>query len=185
MINDVMLEADERMKKTIEALKKEFATLRAGRATPALLDKIQLDYYGAMTPINQMAKISAPEPRLLVIEPWDKSVVSDIERAILKSELGLTPNNDGNIIRIAIPQLTQERRTELVKVTKKKAEETRVGIRNIRRDANEQLKDFAKEGDISEDDNKRGQDEVQKMTDKFIGEVDHLLDGKEKEIMEV
>lgn len=185
MINDVINEADERMKKTIEALKKEFGSLRAGRATPALLDKVLVDYYGAMTPINQMAKISAPEPRLLVIEPWDKTAVSDIERAILKSELGLTPNNDGTIIRIAIPQLTEERRNELVKVAKKKAEETRVGIRNIRRDANEQLKDFAKSGDISEDDTKRGQEAVQKMTDKFIAEVDILLNHKEQEIIEV
>ena len=185
MINEIRQESEDRMKKAVEALKKEYVTLRAGRATPALLDKVLVDYYGAMTPINQMAKISTPEPRLLTIEPWDKNVISDIERAILKSELGLTPNNDGNIIRIAIPQLTQERRTELVKVIKKKAEEARVAIRNIRRDANDQLKDFAKEGSISEDENKRGQEEIQKMTDKYIADVDQLLDHKEKEIMEV
>lgn len=185
MINDVINDAIDRMKKTIEALKKEYGTLRAGRATPSLLDKVMVDYYGAMTPINQMAKLATPEPRLLVIEPWDKSVLADIERAISKSDLGLTPNNDGTIIRIAIPQLTQERRAELVKVSKKKAEETRVAIRNIRRDANDQLKDFTKEGDISEDDNKRGQEEIQKLTDKYIAEVEQTLDNKEKEIMEV
>ncbi len=185
MVKDIINEAEDRMKKAIEALKKEFATLRTGRATPALLDKIQVDYYGVPTPINQMAKIATPEPRMLVIEPWDKGVLSAIEKAIMKSDLGLTPNSDGNIIRLNIPQLTQERRTELVKVCKKKAEEDRVAIRNIRRDANEQLKDFEKSGDISEDDNKRGQEEIQKLTDKYVKEVDHLLEVKEQEIMEV
>jgi len=185
VIKEVVSEAEERMKKAIEVLRKDFASLRAGRATPALLDKILVDYYGVPTPINQMANISVPEPRLLVIQPWDKSVISSIEKAIQKSDLGLTPNNDGTVIRLAIPQLTQERRNELVKVVKKKAEEARVAIRNVRRDANDQLKDFEKEHEISEDDSKRGQEEVQKLTDKCIKEVDQVLSHKEEEIMEV
>lgn len=185
MIKEIISEAEERMKKAIDVLRKDFASLRAGRATPALLDKILVDYYGVPTPINQMANISVPEPRLLVIQPWDKGVISTIEKAILKSDLGLTPNSDGNVIRLSIPQLTQERRTELVKVCKKKAEEARVAIRNIRRDANDQLKDFEKEGEISEDDTRRGQDEVQKLTDKCVKDVDQVLERKEQEIMEV
>jgi len=185
VIKEIISEAEERMKKAIDVLRKDFASLRAGRATPALLDKILVDYYGVPTPINQMANISVPEPRLLVIQPWDKGVISTIEKAILKSDLGLTPNSDGNVIRLSIPQLTQERRTELVKVCKKKAEEARVAIRNIRRDANDQLKDFEKEGEISEDDTRRGQDEVQKLTDKCVKDVDQVLERKEQEIMEV
>jgi len=185
VIKEVLQEADDRMQKALAALKKEYATLRAGRATPALLDKVQVEYYGVPTPVNQVANISAPEPRLLVIQPWDKSVIPDVERAILKSDLGLTPSSDGTVIRIAIPQLTQERRNELVKVIKKKAEEARVVVRNIRRDANDQLKDLEKDGEISEDDNRRGQEEVQKLTDKMIKEIDHVADNKEKEIMEV
>ncbi|KNZ71233.1 ribosome recycling factor [Thermincola ferriacetica] len=185
MVKDIINEAEDRMKKAVEALRKDLATLRTGRATPALLEKIQVDYYGVPTPINQMAKVSAPEPRLLVIQPWDKSVLGEIEKAIMKSDLGLTPNNDGTVIRLNIPQLTQERRAELVKICKKKAEDGRVAIRNIRRDANDQLKEFEKSGDISEDDNRRGQEEIQKLTDKYIKEVDQLLEHKEQEIMEV
>ncbi|MFZ5898263.1 MAG: ribosome recycling factor [Bacillota bacterium] len=173
------------MQKTVEILKKDFASLRAGRATPALLDKITVDYYGTPTPINQLASVSVPEPRLLVIQPWDKSAIGAIERAILKSDLGITPANDGNVIRLTVPQLTQERRQELVKVIKKRAEEGRVAIRNLRRDVLEQLKAKQKNGEISEDDLKRSQDEVQKLTDKYIKEVDSLLAAKEKEIMEV
>lgn len=185
MIKEVISEANDRMNKAVDALKKDYSTLRAGRATPALLDKIQVDYYGAPTPISQMANIAVPEPRLLTIQPWDKSVLADIERAILKSDLGLTPNNDGTVIRLNIPQLTQERRNELVKVVKKKAEECRVAIRNVRRDANDQMKLLKKEGEISEDDERRAEDEVQKMTDKHIKDADHILEVKEAEIMEV
>lgn len=185
MIKEVVRESEEKMQKTIEVLRKDYASQRAGRATPALLDKIQVDYYGAATPINQLANVSVPEPRMLVIQPWDKSSIAAVEKAILKSDLGLTPNNDGVVIRLAIPQLTQERRTELVKVIKKKAEETRVAIRNIRRDANDHLKAMEKKTEISEDDNKRGQEDIQKLTDKWIKEVDLVMDRKEAEIMEV
>lgn len=185
MMQEVINEANDRMNKAIEVLKKDYATLRAGRATPALLDKIVVDYYGAPTPINQMAKIAVPEPRSLTIQPWDKSALADIERAILKSDLGLTPNNDGSVIRLNIPQLTQERRNELVKVVKKKAEDCRVAVRNVRRDANDQLKMLKKEGEISEDEERRAEDEIQKMTDKHIKDIDHVMEVKEAEIMEV
>lgn len=185
MIYELIQEAEEKMTRTVEVLKKDLASLRAGRATPALLDKIQADYYGTPTPINQMANITVPEPRLLVIQPWDKSTIPAIEKAILKSDLGLNPSNDGNVIRIAIPQLTEERRKELVKVVKKKAEEARVAVRNVRRDVNDMIKQLEKEHEISEDDSKRGLDEVQKVTDKFIKNVDEVLALKEQEIMEV
>jgi ribosome recycling factor len=185
VINELIQEAEEKMTRTVEVLKKDFASLRAGRATSALLDKIQADYYGTPTPINQMANITVPEPRLLVIQPWDKSTIPAIEKAILKSDLGLNPSNDGNVIRIAIPQLTEERRKELVKVVKKKAEEARVAVRNVRRDVNDMIKQLEKEHEISEDDSKRGLDEVQKVTDKFIKNVDEVLASKEQEIMEV
>ncbi|MEW5762677.1 MAG: ribosome recycling factor [Bacillota bacterium] len=173
------------MQKTVEIVKRELASLRAGRATPALLDRIMVDYYGTPTPVNQLATISAPEPRLLVIQPWDKTVMGEIEKAILKSDLGITPSSDGNVIRLAIPQLTQERRQELVRVIRKKAEEGRVAVRNIRRDANDQLKTKQKAGEITEDELRRGQDEVQKLTDKYIKEIDNLLAAKEKEVMEI
>lgn len=185
MIKEVVSEAAEKMKKAIEVLRKEFSSMRAGRATPALLDKVMVDYYGTPTPINQMAQVSVPEPRMLVIQPWDKSGISVIEKAIQKSDLGLNPNNDGTVIRLAIPQLTQERRNELVKVAKKKAEETRVAIRNVRRDANEHLKVLEKEKQISEDEDKRAQDDIQKLTDKYIKEADHVLEHKEQEVLEV
>lgn len=185
MLKDTIHEAEDKMKKSLELLRKDYATLRAGRANPSILDKIQVEYYGTPTPLNQLANISAPEPRLLTIQPWDKSVIGHIEKAILKSDLGINPGNDGNLIRIVIPQLTQERRAELAKVIRKKAEETRVSIRNIRRDTNEKIKSIEKTKVVSEDDAKKGQDDVQKMTDKYIKEVDHVLDVKEKEIMEV
>lgn len=185
MLKDAVKEAEERMKKTVEILRKDYSTLRAGRANPSILDKVMVDYYGTPSPLNQLANISAPEPRLLMIQPWDKSIVSAIEKAILKSDLGLNPSSDGSVIRIVIPQLTQERRTELVKVIKKKAEEGRVSIRNIRRDCNDRIKNLEKTKVISEDETKKGQDEVQKLTDKYIKEIDHVLEIKEKEIMEV
>lgn len=185
MINEVINEAEGKMKKAIEVLRNDLSSLRAGRATPALLDKIKVDYYGVPTPINQLANVSVPELRSLVIQPWDKSVISAVEKAILKSDLGLTPNNDGSVIRLNIPQLTQDRRKELVKVVKKKAEEGRVAIRNIRRDCNEHLKDIEKKHEVSEDEFKRSQEEAQKLTDKYIKEVEQVLEHKEQEIMEV
>jgi len=181
----LLSDAERNMQKTVEVIDKEFASLRAGRATPALLDKISVEYYGAPTPINQMANINVPEARLLVIQPWDKNTMPDIERAILKSDLGITPANDGIVIRLAVPQLTKERRTELVKVIKKRAEEGRVAVRNLRRDANDGLKNQQKDGDISEDELRHLQDEVQKLTDKYIKEIDALFATKEKEIMTV
>ncbi|MEG6615735.1 ribosome recycling factor [Peptococcaceae bacterium 1198_IL3148] len=185
MISEIVKDAEERMKKSIEVTKSEFASLRAGRATPALLDKVQVDYYGTPTPINQMANISVPEARLLMIQPWDKSVIPQIEKAIMKSDLGINPTSDGTVIRLAIPQLTEERRMELVKVVKKKSEEGRVAVRNIRREANDDMKDMQKSGDISEDELKRGQELIQKLTDKYIKEIDELLAAKEKDIMQV
>jgi len=177
--------AESKMEKTVATLRRELATLRAGRATPALLDKITVEYYGSATPVSQLANISVPEPRLLVIQPWDKKTMAEIERAILKSDLGLTPNNDGSVIRLAIPQLTEERRRELVKVVKKKSEETRVAVRNIRRDVNEELKKSEKNGELTEDELRKLQESMQKLTDKYIEEIEKVLVTKEKEIMEV
>ncbi len=185
MIKDILSDTEERMKKTIEHLRKDLASLRAGRANPAMLEKIMVDYYGQPTPINQLANITVPEARLLVIQPWDKTIIASIEKAIMKSDLGINPSNDGNVIRLAIPQLTEERRKELVKVLRKRAEEARVAVRNIRRDANELLKSGEKEKLISEDENKKGMDDIQKETDRHIKEIDSVLQGKEKEIMEV
>lgn len=185
MLKEVIKETEDKMKKSIEVLRKDLSTLRAGRANPAILQKVMVDYYGTPTPINQMANVSAPEPRLLTIQPWDKTIAPAIEKAILKSDLGLNPSSDGSIIRIVIPQLTQERRVELVKTTKKKGEECRVSIRNIRRDSNEKVKSLEKAKTISEDETKKGTEEIQKLTDKYIKEVDGVLEVKEKEIMEV
>lgn len=185
MSDDVVFVTEEKMEKTIQGLSKELATVRAGRANPALLDKIVVDYYGAPTPLNQLSNISAPEPRLLVVQPWDKSAMGSIEKAILKSDLGLTPNSDGNIIRIAIPQLTEERRKDLVKLVKKMAEESRVAVRNIRRDANEDIKRMEKAGDISQDESRRLQEEIQELTNRYVEKVNDVLAAKEAEIMEV
>lgn len=185
MVNQVKTQAQEKMEKAIQVLKKDLLTLRAGRANPAILDKVLVEYYGSEMPINQMANISTPDPRTLLIQPWDKSALGEIERAILKSELGLTPNNDGNVIRITIPPLTEQRRSELVKVARKMGEETKVAIRNIRRDANDELKKMEKNGEIPEDMSRRGQDEIQKLTDRFIKEADQVISAKEKEIMEI
>jgi ribosome recycling factor len=185
MLELVYGDAEERMEKVINAFQRELATLRAGRATPALLDRIEVDYYGTVTPLNQLAGVSAPESRLLVIQPWDKQSLGDIEKAILKSDLGLTPTSDGNIIRLAIPQLTEERRKELVKLVRKKAEEGKVSIRNIRRDANEEIKQLEKSSDITEDERRRAQDKIQEITDKKIVEIDEVTTAKEKEMMEV
>lgn len=185
MIDAILDESESKMKKAVETLKREYATIRAGRANPAILDNIQVDYYGVSTPLNQLSSISAPEARLLVIQPWDKSIIKDIEKAILKSDLDLNPNSDGNVIRISIPQLTEERRKELVKFIKKKAEEFRVVIRNIRRDANEEIKKLQKEGEISEDEMHRLQNEIQDLTDKYIEKINQVFKNKEEEIMEV
>ncbi|MFF2155579.1 ribosome recycling factor [Paenibacillus chitinolyticus] len=184
MPQSIKKNAEERMSKAIDALKRDLATLRAGRANPALLDKIQVEYYGALTPVNQLANISTPDSRTLIIQPWDKSSMGAIEKAILKSELGLTPANDGTVIRLVIPPLTEERRSDLVKLTRKYGEEAKVAIRNIRRDANDDIKKQEKNG-ISEDESRRHQDDIQKFTDKFTAEVEKVLTGKEKEIMEV
>jgi ribosome recycling factor len=175
----------ERMTGAIEALKKEFASVRTGRASLALLDGIVVNYYGASTLLQQLASMSIPESRLIAIQPWDPKIIPDIEKAIMKSDLGITPVNDGRMIRIQIPPLTEERRKQLVKIVKKKAEETKVAIRNIRRDTNEEIKKIEKEKHLSEDDIKRFQDEIQKVTDSFIAKVDEVLNFKEKEIMEV
>ncbi|AHD05925.1 ribosome-recycling factor Frr [Paenibacillus larvae subsp. larvae] len=184
MPQSVKKNAEDRMQKAVAALQKELASLRAGRATPALLDRVQVEYYGAMTPLNQLANINVPDPRTLLIQPWDKSSLGAIEKAILKSELGLTPTSDGTMIRLTIPPLTEERRLELVKMTKKYGEDAKVAIRNIRRDSNESIKKMEKT-EISEDESRRHQDDIQKSTDKYIAEVDKVLAAKEKEIMEV
>jgi ribosome recycling factor len=185
MPNQVINDAKDRMDKAISQLKRELSTLRAGRATPSLLDKVHVEYYGALTPVNQLANISTPEPRLLVIQPWDKTSLGAIEKAIMKSDLGLNPNNDGTIIRIGIPNLTEERRAELVKLVKKYGEESKVAIRNIRRDSNDAIKKIEKEGTISEDESRRHQESIQKATDGHIVTVDQIVSDKEKEIMEV
>lgn len=185
MIRETVQETEEKMNHTLELLRKDLASMRAGRANPSILDKVIVDYYGAPTPVTQMANISVPESRLLVIQPWDKSTLAAIEKAIMKSDLALTPNNDGSIIRINIPQLTEERRRDLVKVIKKKSEEARVAVRNVRRETNDLIKELEKEHEVSEDDCKRGLEEVQKITDKFIKRVDDVMTLKEMEIMEV
>lgn len=184
MPQNIKKNAEDRMEKAIGALRRDLSTLRAGKASPALLDRVQVEYYGAITPLNQLANINTPDSRTLMIQPWDKSSVASIEKAILKSDIGLTPSNDGSAIRISVPPLTEERRAELVKQSKKFGEEAKVAIRNIRRDANDDVKKLEKT-DISEDESRRHQDDIQKTTDKYIAEVDKVLAGKEKEIMEV
>jgi ribosome recycling factor len=185
-MNDaIFTQLQKEMDGSVGALRKELAKLRTGRASTSLLENIMVEYYGATTPLNQLSTLSAPEPRLLVIQPFDRSAMVEIERAILKSDLGLTPNNDGKVIRIPIPQLTEERRKELVKHVKKVAEEYRVSVRNHRRIAIEHLKDAEKKKQITADDAKHGQDRVQKITDDFIGRIDKVVKAKEEEVMEV
>ncbi|MEA1949281.1 MAG: ribosome recycling factor [Thermodesulfobacteriota bacterium] len=184
MIESIYQETREDMNKSIDSLKNEFKKVRTGRASLSILDSTRVEYYGTMTPLNQMASLSIPESRLITIQPWDVSVIKDIEKAILKSDLGLTPSNDGKLIRISIPPLTEERRKELVKIIYKKSEEHRVAVRNIRRDSNELLKGLKKDGEISEDDAFRAQDQVQKITDKHIKLIDDVCKEKEKEILE-
>jgi ribosome recycling factor len=184
-VNEIKASHEDRMKKALDVMRKEYASLRAGRATPALLEKVLVDYYGTPTPINQVANVSVPEPRMLTIQPWEKTMLPPIEKAIQKSDLGLTPSSDGALIRLSIPQLTKERRSELVKVVHKKAEECRVAVRNLRRDGNETVKKLEKDRTISEDEAKKAQDDIQKLTDKYIKEIDNVMAVKEKEIMEV
>ena len=185
MLVDILADGEDRMQKSVEFLRKDLASVRAGRANPAILDKIVVDYYGTPTPLNQMGTIAAPEPRLLTIMPWDKSALSSIEKAIQKSDLGLNPNNDGNLIRLAIPQLTEERRGQLVKSTRKNGEDSKVSVRNIRRDVADKIKAEEKAKECSEDEAKKANDDLQKLTDKYIKEVDKVLEAKEKEILEV
>jgi len=185
MVKEVYKSSEEKMKKTISVLKKELASLKAGRANPSILDKITVSYYGTPTPLSQLASISAPEPRLLIIQPWDSKIIKDIEKEILKSDLGLNPSSDGKIIRLVIPELTEETRKNLVKVVKKHGEEAKVAIRAIRREANEKIKALKKEGTITEDQEKKGEEDVQKLTDNYVKEIDKIIATKEKEIMEV
>lgn len=180
-----LTKAQEKMDKSIAVYKNELMHIRAGRANPRLLDGIKIDYYGTMSSLNQVGNLSSPEPRLLVISPWDASLIPAIEKAILASDLGITPNNDGKVIRLVFPELTQERRKELVKVIKKKSEEAKVAIRSIRRDANESIKKSQKDSEITEDDQSLLEDKIQKLTDKCIKLIDELTSEKEKEILEV
>jgi len=185
MIQELRKKSHERMQTAIEALKKKFGAVRTGRASLSLLDGLAVDYYGTATPIQQVASLSIPDSRQILIQPWEQKIIPEIEKAIMKSDLGLTPMNDGKLIRINIPALTEERRKQLVKVVKKEAEDAKVAVRNIRREINEELKKLEKEEHISEDQIKKEHDEVQKVTDSFIKKVEELLEHKEKEIMEV
>jgi len=185
MPNAVMSQVKERMDNSIGAYTRELATIRAGRANASLLDRITIDYYGAPTPINQMAGISTPEPRLIVIQPYDKSTLGDIEKALLKSDIGIMPSNDGNLIRLAVPLLTEDRRKEIVKIVKKEAENSKVVIRNVRRDGNEEFKKLEKNGEITEDELHRNGEEIQKLTDSYIQQIDEIAKSKENEIMEI
>jgi ribosome recycling factor len=185
MFKKVMKKTEKKMTKVYESTKKDFNTVRTGRARPSLVESIRVNYYGTQTPIDQLAKVVAPEARQLIIEPFDKNVIENIEKAIMKANLGLTPNNDGSVIRINIPQLTEERRKELAKIIHEKAEDGRISIRNIRRDANEELEQLEEDGEISEDNFHRGLDNIQELTDDYIENIDNLLEKKEEEIMEV
>ena len=178
-------ETEERMSKALDAMKRELASIRTGKATSSLLDGIQVDYYGTMTPLSQVANISAPDPRLLVVQPWEKKLIPEIVKAIQKSDLGLNPQSDPNVVRLPIPPLTEERRRDLAKVVKKVGEEGKVAIRNIRRDSNDAFKKAEKDKDISEDESRKGQEQVQKITDDHIEKLDEMLKKKEQEIMEV
>jgi ribosome recycling factor len=185
MSDAVFQECEQRMNGALEALKREFSKLRVGKAMPSLLEGIVADAYGSATPLNQLATIGAPEPRLLVVQPWDKSLIGAVEKAIRSSDLGLNPGNDGQVIRVPIPALTEERRKELVKVAKGYAEDGRVAVRNVRRDANEALKKEHKDGDLTEDEEKRAHGRIQEVTDRFVKEIDSTLAAKEKEILEI
>lgn len=185
MIKDIIQKAEEKMKKTISVLKSDLSTMRAGRANPTMLDRIQVDYYGSPCPLNQVANISAPEPRVLVISPWEKSLMKEIEKAILTSDLGINPSNDGSVIRLVVPELTEETRKNLVKNVKKTGEEAKVALRSIRREANDKIKALKKDGEITEDELKNSEEKVQKIIDSFVKEVDTIIAAKEKEIMSI
>ena len=184
-VKEIITNAEGKMHKSVDALRVDLASLRAGRATPSLLEKVMVDYYGAPTPVTQVASVSVPEPRMIVIQPWERNMIKAIEKAIMKSDLGLNPNSDGVCIRLNLPQLTEDRRKELVKVVHKKAEEFRVVVRNLRRDANDAIKKAEKAKEITEDESKKGVDDVQKLTDKVIKEIDGVAANKEKEVMEI
>ncbi len=184
-MKEVLNKAEEKMGKTINNLKNEFAAIRAGRANPAVLDKVLVDYYGTPTPINQMAAVSVSEARVLVIQPWDKSLLKEIEKAIQASDIGINPANDGNVIRLTFPQLTEDRRKEIVKDLKKYGEEAKVAVRSIRRDANEKLKAMKKNSELTEDDLKNAEDKTQKLTDKFTKNIDEIVAEKEKEVLSI
>ena len=185
LIDELLKDADERMSKSLESAQHEFTTVRTGRASPSLLDRVTVDYYGAMTPLNQLATISAPEARLLTVQPYDKSSIKAIEKAINESDVGLNPSNDGNIVRLVVPELTEERRRDLVKVIRNLAEEGRVAVRNVRRDTMHHLRELKSAGEASSDDEHRAEVELQKLTDSRIGDLDSLVKGKEEEILEV
>ncbi|WP_103105978.1 ribosome recycling factor [Brevibacillus reuszeri] len=185
MPQSVLKDMEDRMNKAIATLKKDLSSLRAGRANPAMLDRVLVDYYGSPTPISQLANISVPEPRMLIIQPWDKAALKEIDRALQQSDLGISPSNDGVVIRLVIPPLTEERRKDLVKLAGKSGEDSKVAIRNIRRDANDDIKKLEKAATISEDESRRHQESIQKTTDKFIAEVDKIVKDKEKDILEV
>lgn len=184
MIKDIHKNADAKMKKSLENLASQLDTLRAGRANPRILDRIEVDYYGSLVPLNQVGNISVPEPRMLVITPWEKPMLKVIEKAIQKSELGMNPVNDGQVIRLVVPELTEETRKNLVKQVKKLGEDTKVAIRSIRRDSIEKVRDL-KNQDVSEDDIKKGEDDIQKLTDQFIAKIDKAVDEKEAEVMTI
>ena len=181
----MLTQYEEKMQKSVENLEAEYATIRAGRANPNILNKIKVEYYGVPTPMQQLANITVPEARTLVIAPWERSLIKEIEKAILVSDLGITPNNDGKVIRLIFPELTEDRRKELAKDIKKKGEGAKVAIRNIRRDANDAIKKMEKNGDISEDELKDNEDKIQKLTDKYVGQIDKAVESKSKEIMTV
>lgn len=185
MIRDLLRETEDRMKKTLEVLEADLRTIRTGRASPALVERVMVDYYGVPTPLNQLAVISAPEPQLLTIRPYDPSSLGEIERAILKSDLGLTPSNDGRIIRLVIPPLTEQRRTELARLVSRRVEEAKVALRNIRREALDDLREFEKEKMISEDEFYQARDELQELTDKYIERADEIGERKSREVMEI
>jgi ribosome recycling factor len=184
-LGELLKEMEEHMQKSLDATRRELGTIRTGRANPSLLDRVEVEYFGSRLPLNQVANISVPEPRMIVISPWDKKALPAIERAIMKSDLNLTPNNDGTLVRLIIPQLTEERRREMAKVVGRKIEEGKVSVRNIRREAIEDLRSLKKEGEIAEDEEKRTEEQVQKITDKFVYELDVAHRGKEAELMEV
>ncbi|MBN2364732.1 MAG: ribosome recycling factor [Calditrichaeota bacterium] len=182
-MNEILKDAEIRMKKSVDHLHHELTRIRTGRATPALLDVVKVHYYGSVVPLNQVATITAPEPRMLVVQPWEKGMIGEIEKSILQADLGLNPTNDGNVVRVPIPELSEERRQDLLKLVKKYCEETRVAIRNVRRDANDQIKNLEKSHEISEDQSHKTMDIIQKLTDEYISKVDEIYQAKENEIL--